>query len=170
MTDLHPNCACPDCEKARRADASLHRALRTIADRQAGRKRWRGAGAALTWYARTRESWASPKALTMRDEGTGAPSRGAESPARRLFAAVAGAITDAERDDLERHPAKPAPVLRWVLEHFGAGRAFTWMAEGSADWTETEIEARMRRVCRVVRDHLRRGGWLDDDGGEEGGR
>jgi hypothetical protein len=170
-TAQHEDCNCADCQKRRRYDASLSRALRTIADRQAGRKRWKGAGQALTWYARTREAWASPKALTMRDEGNGTPSRGAESPSRRLFAAVAGGIKAAERDDLERHPTKPASVTRWVLEHFGAGRALTWMAEESnGRWTEVEMTGRMRRVCRVVRDHLRAGGWLDDGGDEDGGQ
>jgi hypothetical protein len=98
----------------------------------------------------------------MRDEGTGTPSAGSDSPARRLFAAVAGALKEAELDDQGRHTTKPAPLQRWVLEHFGAGRAFAWMAEGSKVWTEVEIEGRMRRACRVVRDHLRAGGWLED--------
>jgi hypothetical protein len=164
-------CACATCEHERtrkaRADASLARALRTIADRQAGRKRWRGAGAALTWYSRTRAAWASPKALTVRDEGTGAPSLGAESPARRLFAAVAGAIAEAERDDRERNAAKAAPLPEWIAEHYGAGRALMWMAEASSRWTEREMQDRMRRMCRVVRDHLRRGGWLEDENDDE---
>jgi hypothetical protein len=150
----------PDQQARLRALAEA--ATRHREDRAAGRKRWRGAGAALRWYALTRESWASPKALTMRDEGSGAPSRGSDSPARRLFAAVAGAMKEAEIDDQERHPTKAAPLLRWTLEHFGGGRAFAWMAEESGIWSEVEIEGRMRRMCRVVRDHLRRGGWLED--------
>jgi hypothetical protein len=138
-------------------------------DRAAGRKRCRGAGAALVWYARTREAWSSPKALTMRDEGSGAPSQGAESPSRRRFAAVAAALKAAELDDQKRNEDRPAPIARWVLEHFGMGRAATWIAEGSGDaWSEPEVTARLHRVCRVVRDRLRAGGWLDDGGGEDG--
>jgi hypothetical protein len=156
----------------RRASARVYAVIALLEDRAAGRKRWRGAGAALTWYARTREAWSTPKALTMRDEGTGAPSRGAESPARRLFAAVVGALREAERDDRKRHPERPAPLQAWVLAHFGVGRSFAFISEaterrGVPEWTEVEIEGRVRRLCRVVRDHLRAGRWLDEPGGRD---
>lgn len=157
-------------EQARlRAYAEMAERIRE--DRAAGRKRWRGSAAALRWYAMTREAWASPKAITMRDEGSGVPSRGSENPARRRFAAVAWGVELADRDDAARHPEKRAPVLRWVLEHFGAGRAAAWMAEETkgrrVEWTEMEILNRLHRFCRVVRDHLRGGGWLE--GGEDEG-
>ena len=135
-------------------------ARQAMEDRAAGRKRWRGAAAALVWYARTRAAWCAPKALPL-EVDSGAPSRGAENPAHRRFAAVAGAITAAEQDDRERHPAKPAPLMRWLLEHFGAGRSLMWIAENAEDWREVEVEERVRRMCRVVRDHLRDGGWLE---------
>lgn len=149
-------------EEQARTRALAELATRILEDRAAGRKRWRGAAAALRWYALTREAWGSAKALTMRDEGSGVPSRGAENPARRRFAAVAVGLAQAERDDRERHTGKPAPVTRWVTEHFGGGRAYAWIAESSERWTEVEVEERMRRVVRVVRDHLRTGGWLDE--------
>jgi hypothetical protein len=137
-------------------------------DRAAGRKRWRGAAQAFRWWAFTRTAWASPKALTMRDEGSGTPSQGADSPARRRFAAAAMAVKAAELDDRERNPEKPAPVERWIASHFGGGRAAAWIADDQPGWSEPEVLARLHRFCRVARDQLARSGWLEQDSGEAG--
>lgn len=153
------SCPCATCVARRASTARSRAVVEYLEDRAAGWRCWRGASQALTWYARTRSAWSSPKGMPLEIE-SGPPSRGAESPSRRRFAAVAGAIRRAELDDRERHREKPAPLARWILEHFGAGRAYAWME--SREWSEAEISRRMHRACRVVREHLEAGGWLED--------
>lgn len=139
---------------------------------------------ALRWYFSTRMSWGSARGLALdpEHEGSGRPNRGLDDPKRRLFAVLAGAIKAAEADDQQRNPARPAPFMRWqrvraspqriedqdtgwLCQHFGTGRAYTWIAE-SEGWTELEVSTRVERALRVVRDRLREGGWLEGgDGG-----
>ena len=158
-----------DCAKCTHL-AALQEQLRKNAERAdeireqraTGRRTLPSAAWALRWWANTRLAWGAPKGMPLdpEREGTGAPNRGADDPKRRAFAAVAFAVKVAQDDDRERHPTRPAPLDRWLAEHFGGGRAYHWIAEG-AGWGEAEVSSRVERALRVVRDRLRERGWLD---------
>lgn len=136
--------------------AKVEQVVEVLETRATGRRTLRSAAVALKWYALTRSAWMSPKALPIDPdrEGTGSPNRGLDDPKRQTFAKVAFAIKKAEQDDRERHPTCPAPLFRWLMQHFGAGRGYAQIAE-SEGWPEADVSARLERALRVVRVRLR---------------
>jgi hypothetical protein len=117
---------------------------------------------AIGWYYQTRESWAGPKALPLQTE-TGRPSRGAENPARRAFAAVAWALVLVDRD--ERATEGGAPLAAWLEAHHAFGLNYERIAERTDyRWSTDMVKRRMARAHRVVRERLTEKGWIEGEG------
>lgn len=131
-----------------------------IERRATGQKVFRHEGHAIRWYFETRESWQGPKAIPLQTE-TGRPSRGAENPARRAFAAVAYALLLVERD--ERAAEGGAPIREWIEAHHAYGLSYERIA-GRMDyrWSTDAIKRRMARAHRLVRERLAEKGWIED--------
>lgn len=130
---------------------------RYLADKAAGRRRWRGPVAAIRWWANTRAAKAVARGLPIDPdrEGSGRPNRGADSPVHMQWAAVTYAVKLAEEDDRREHPARPAPIARWLVDHVGYGRAYAWIAEEAGVWGEAEVQRRVERAIREVGKRLR---------------
>lgn len=150
-----------------RLRALAEMAARIREDRARGRRRWRGAAEALRWMCTVREARSAPRALQFRRDSSGPPSVEAIESTERALAAVYAAVKHATLDDQERHPEKPAPISEWVAAaYLGAGRVRGYsdaqIAERSTGWTEGEVQSRMHRMLRVVREHLVEHGWLEE--------
>jgi hypothetical protein len=153
-------------EEQRRLRALAELAHRIREDRAAGRRSVRGAAWALQRYFRRQESLSSARGLPVdaAQEGTGRPNRALDDPGRIFDAHMAWAIRLAEEDDRERNPdARPRQLYRWLGQHFGAGRATSWIAEDE-ELPESKVTERVQRARRVVQKRLRAIGALEDDG------
>lgn len=161
-----PGCFCAACEAARRA--VVRRVTTQREERATGLRCWRGSAHAIGWYAGHLIHRSSPRSIALHVDRVDGGGRDRAEVEARKAAAVAFAIGAAERDELERHPARPAPVRTWLLQHFapGIGRSFAWIAE-SGGWHEADVAARVQRAARVVGKRLRANGWFEDDRQEE---
>lgn len=161
-----PTGACPqNCpEEVRRQARARQGAERAEASRErraGGAKLFGGAHAALRWYFETRQAWGSARALpiTAMDEGSGAPSLGADAPGRVAFAAVAWALLLAERDD--RATAGGAPIGEWLSQHHLLGRSYETISEWTnGRWSTDQVKRRMGRAHGVVAQRLLERGLL----------
>jgi hypothetical protein len=155
-------------EEQERLRRHAERAHQIREDRAAGRRTVRGAAWALQRYFRRQESLSSARALPIdaAQEGSGRPNRALDDPGRKFDAHMAWAIKLAETDDRERHPdAKPRQIYRWLAQHFGLGRACSWIAEDDGV-SEMHVTERVKRARRVVQRRLKAIGALEH-GGEE---
>jgi hypothetical protein len=153
---------CPE-ERRRQARArrGAERAEEARERRAGGAKLFGGAHAALRWYFQTRLAWSSARALpiTAMDEGSGAPSLGADAPGRVAFAAVAWAVRLAEKD--ERATAGGAPVGEWLAAHHLLGRSYDTISEWTnGRWSVDQVKRRLGRAHAVVAERLLERGLL----------
>lgn len=160
-------------EEQDRLRRRAERARQYLEDRAAGRKRWSGAGAALRWMVEVHHRRSAARGICYSGDGSsGFRSLAAVEQTQAALAAVYAAVKDAKEDDRERNPERPAPVEGWIRMAFlGSARVRGYsngqIAEHSRGWSELEVKARMARVLRVVRDHLRAGGWLTGGSNDE---
>jgi hypothetical protein len=167
-------CACRICAERRRATALAYRVKMILEDRAAGRRTIRGAAWALCRYFRRKESLSCARGLHLDPdrEGSGRPNRALDDPGRIFDAHVAYAIKLAQ-DDAARGLAGPERDKRreqlyvWLEQHFGAGRACSWIAE-DAGVGEGLMKGRLERARRIVHRRLREMRLLEDDERGEG--
>jgi hypothetical protein len=162
--------SCPE-ERARQAAGTVL-VRRIIRREEGGSTVFRSADDALRVYFTILHHRAAPKSIPMQRE-SGPPGRGPDGPGLQKVHAVGPAIAKAERDDRERNPARPAPIETWLaLTYLGSGRRLGLSAEEIADrfpgWTTHEVNTRIARARRVIRNwlkgrHMRR----DETDGEE---
>lgn len=116
---------------------------------------------ALQWYFNQRESWESPRAIPLSslDDGSGAPSRGADSRSRKTFGLIGPAIAIVER--AERRKPGGAPIGSWLAQHYVQGRTYERISEWTdGRWTHHQVERRMVAAHRLIAERLARSGLI----------
>jgi DNA-directed RNA polymerase specialized sigma24 family protein len=149
------NCTCADCRARARATIAQVDELRE--ERATGRRAFRGAAHAISWYAEYLIRRSSARGLSMSPDRVQASRDNMRGDVEdRKAAAVAAAIGEAEKREAQGGDGRPVPLRRWLLQHFvqGAGRSFAWIAELEG-WPESEVERRVKRGARVIAKRLR---------------
>jgi DNA-directed RNA polymerase specialized sigma24 family protein len=130
-------------------------------ERATGRRCFRGAAHAISWYAEYVIRRSSARGLPMSPDRVQASRDNMRGDVEdRKAAAVAAAIGEAERE--AQGDGRSVPLRRWLLQHFvqGAGRSFAWIAELEG-WPEPEVERRLKRGARLITKRLRERGWIE---------
>jgi hypothetical protein len=152
-----------EVERQQLAVALVLAARERMEERARGFRQFERAGQALRWYFGRVRRWSAPSSVQL--EATGGSRSRTDDP-RRLFAAIAYAIRAAE-DDAAAREGERVPLSEMLAEHYGRGRSYEFIAEGSRGrFGVADVRRLMSRAHRVVRTRLEREGWIEGDGEE----